>query len=201
MTKAAGRPPRSDAEILEFRTRVSEHAMSIYRAEGFEAVSMRRLSKRVGCAPTTLYAHFAGKTEILMLLWADVLSEMAAHVRDKIQDKTNTADSLAAATYAFVTYWRDHPDDFRLVFMSSNVGKTDVDSFIKAGNVDRGFAIFKDLLRAHDPGAVDADIDIRSETLVAGMIGVALCLNTISGYAWPSVSRMTDQLLAGIIAS
>ena len=151
--------------------------------------------------PTTLYAHFAGKTEILMLLWADVLSEMEAHVRDKIQDKTNTADSLAAATYAFVTYWRDHPDDFRLVFMSSNVGKTDVDSFIKAGNVDRGFAIFKDLLRAHDPGAVDADIDIRSETLVAGMIGVALCLNTISGYAWPSVSRMTDQLLAGILAS
>jgi AcrR family transcriptional regulator len=64
MAKSAGRPPRSETDILEYRSKIARHALAIYRAEGFGAVSIRRLAKEVGCAPMTIYAHFEGKTDI-----------------------------------------------------------------------------------------------------------------------------------------
>ena len=196
MTKAAGRPPRSETEILEFRTKVARHAMALYREEGFEAVSMRRLSKAVGCAPTTLYAHFAGKTEILMLLWAEVLAEMAAHVQESLRGPIEPTERLKTAVLAFVSYWVDHSDHFRLVFMSNDVGRSDVDSFMETDNALINFQMFEDLVRDLDPKR--KDVRLRTDTLVAGMIGVALCSITIRNYPWPTASTMTDQLLAGI---
>lgn len=196
MTKSAGRPPLSDADIQEFRAKVAQHAMTIYREDGFDAVSMRRLSKAVGCAPTTLYAHFAGKTEILMLLWAEVLSEMEEHIRASVKGKTEPEERLTEASLAFVTYWVDHPDHFRLVFMSNNVMKSDVDSFVKTGNVESGFEVFRDLVRDLTPEA--GDVHTKTETLVAGMIGIAMCINTIRAHPWPEVRQMTRQLILGI---
>ncbi|PHQ66713.1 MAG: TetR family transcriptional regulator [Paracoccus sp.] len=200
MTKAAGRPPLSEAEIQEFRTKVSKHAMSIYREDGFDGVSMRRLSKSVGCAPTTLYAHFAGKTEILMLLWAEVLSEMEGHVRESLknlENRTEPTGMLAAASRAFVSYWTDHPDHFRLVFLSNNVARSDVSNFIRTGQVGSGFQMFRDLVREIEPDSMD--VEVRTETLVAGLIGIVLCRNTILDYPWPTESQMIRQLLSGII--
>ena len=65
MAKTAGRPPRSESDIVEFRSKIAKHALAIYRSEGFGAFSMRRLAKEVGCAPMTIYAHFEGKQDIL----------------------------------------------------------------------------------------------------------------------------------------
>jgi AcrR family transcriptional regulator len=199
MTKTAGRPPRNETDIREFRKKVSQHAMALYRDKGFEAVSMRRLSKAVGCAPTTLYAHFQGKTEILMLLWADVLDEMTQHVQESLKRKTEPTERLKAAALAFVGYWIDHPDHFRLVFMSNDVGRSDVDSFIDTGDVQGSFQMFADLVRNLNPKR--SDVKVRTDAVVAGMIGVALCSITICNYPWPTVSKMTGQLIAGITAT
>lgn len=199
MTKTAGRPPRSETDILEFRKKVSQHAMALYRDEGFEAVSMRRLSKAVGCAPTTLYAHFQGKTEILMLLWADVLAEMTQYVQENLKRTTEPTERLKAAALAFVVYWIDHPNHFRLVFMSNGVGRSDVDSFIETGDVQGSFQMFADLVGDLNPKL--SDVKFRTDALVAGMIGVALCSITIRNYPWPTISMMTGQLIAGITAA
>jgi AcrR family transcriptional regulator len=199
MTKTAGRPPRSETDILEFRKKVSQHAMALYRDKGFEAVSMRRLSKAVGCAPTTLYAHFQGKTEILMLLWADVLADMTQHVQESLKRTTEPNERLKAAALTFVRYWIDHPDHFRLVFMSNDVGRSDVDSFIETGDVQGSFQMFTDLVRDLNPKR--SDVKVRTDALVAGMIGVALCSITIRNYPWPTLSMMTGQLIAGITAA
>jgi AcrR family transcriptional regulator len=199
MTKTTGRPPRSETDMLEFRKKVSQHAMALYRDEGFEAVSMRRLSKAVGCAPTTLYAHFQGKTEILMLLWADVLAEMTQYVQENLKRTTEPTERLKAAALAFVVYWIDHPNHFRLVFMSNDVGRSDVDSFIETGDVQGSFQMFADLVGDLNPKL--SDVKFRTDALVAGMIGVALCSITIRNYSWPTVSMMTGQLIAGITAA
>ena len=174
MAKSAGRPPLSETDIQEFRARVATHAMSIYREDGFDAVSMRRLSKAVGCAPTTLYAHFAGKTEILMLLWAEVLSDMEGHVRACLKGRTEPADRLREAALAFVTYWVDHPEHFRLVFMSNNVGRSEVDSFIESGNIENGFEIFRWVIRMVIPTTHYRSVRERNQ--VGSPYGIILLL-------------------------
>lgn len=196
MAKATGRPPRSKSEISEFRSKVAEHALALYRKDGFSAVSMRRLARDVGCSPMTIYAHFDGKTDILRHLWADVLAEAAHHVRENLKQTAAPVERLQTAARTFVSYWVDHPDHFRLVFMSNDVERSDVSTFMNDDQTLEHFQMFRDLVQ--DVVPTDDDVKARTDTLISGMIGIALCCNTIRDYPWASASNMTGHLLAGI---
>jgi AcrR family transcriptional regulator len=198
MAKTAGRPPRSETEILEYRSKVARHALAIYRAEGFGAVSMRRLAKEVGCAPMTIYAHFEGKTDILRYLWADVLADMSDEIQKKLNSVVAPSERLQIAAETFVSYWIDHPDHFRLVFMSNDVARSDVSTFIMDDQTLVHFKMFSDLVQSVEPD--ENNFKARTDTLISGMIGIALCTNTIRDYPWADAQLMTDRLLTSIIA-
>ncbi|WP_108861508.1 TetR/AcrR family transcriptional regulator [Ruegeria sp. Alg231-54] len=197
MAKTAGRPPRSQSDIVEFRSKIAKHAVAIYRAEGFGAVSMRRLAKEVGCAPMTIYAHFEGKQDILRYLWADVLADMSDEIQEILKLIVAPDERLQTAAQTFVSYWIDHPDHFRLVFMSNDVTRSDVSTFVMDEETLAHFRVFSDLVQAvlQDHSNLKASTD----TLISGMIGIAFCLNTIRDYPWADATMMTDRLLTSII--
>lgn len=197
MPKPSGRPPRSAHDIAAFRAKIAKAALTIYRQEGFDAVSMRRLAQDVGCTPTTIYAHFEGKPDILRALWSDVLAEMATRLRADIAPLTDPRQKLVGAAHSFVTYWTDHPEHFRLVFMSGDVSRTDVASFLRDNQTRIHFQIFPGLIQALN--GADPDVKTRADTLISGLIGIALCLNTIADYPWPSSTALITQLLSGIV--
>ncbi len=197
MAKTAGRPPRSENDILEFRSKIARHALAIYRAEGFGAVSMRRLAKEVGCAPMTIYAHFEGKTDILRYLWADVLADMSDSIQKNLNAVVGSVERLQTAAQSFVSYWIDHPDHFRLVFMSNDVTRSDVSTFIMDDQTLAHFKMFSDLVQNVLPE--DSHAKARTDALISGMIGIAFCINTIRDYPWTDALLMTNKLLTSIM--
>ena len=196
MAKTAGRPPRSETDISKYRSKIADHALAIYRAEGFGAVSMRRLAKEVRCAPMTIYAHFEGKTDILRYLWADVLAEVSDEIQKQLKPIVSPVERLQMAAQTFVSYWMDHPDHFRLVFMSNDVTRSDVSTFVMDDKTLVHFKMFSDLVQ--DTLPEDAEVKLKTDTLISGMIGIALCANTIHEYPWADASKMTDRLLANL---
>ncbi|EET47778.1 TetR/AcrR family transcriptional regulator [Thalassobium sp. R2A62] len=198
MARTAGRPPRSESEILEFQSKIGKHALEIYRAEGFGAVSMRRLANEVGCAPMTIYAHFEGKTDILRYLWADVLAEMSNEIETTLNSVVGARERLQSAAQTFLAYWIDHPDHFRLVFMSNDVTRADVGKFVMDEDTLAHFRVFSGLIREVHPEG--HDVKVSSDTLISGLIGIALCMNTVADYPWANATSMTNQLLSSITA-
>ena len=197
MVKAPGRPPRSETDVQEYRSKIGKHALKIYRAEGFNAVSMRRLAKEVGCAPMTIYAHFEGKTDILRYLWADVLADISDEILRKLQSVVAPVERLQTAAQTFVSYWINHPDHFRLVFMSNDVTRADVSTFVSDDKTLAHFTLFSDLIR--DVLPEEDSVKERADTLMSGMIGIVLCLNTIPDYPWVDATSMAERLLSSII--
>jgi AcrR family transcriptional regulator len=198
MAKTAGRPPRSESDIAEYRSKIAKQALAIYRKEGFEAVSMRRLAKEVGCAPMTIYAHFEGKQDILRYLWADVLGEMSNEIHERLKPIVAPVERLQIAAQTFVSYWIDHPDHFRLVFMSNDVTRSDVSTFVMDDKTRGHFQMFTDLVQVVLQD--DTNVKASTDTLISGMIGIALCLNTIRDYPWADAAAMTNRLLKSTIA-
>ena len=197
MAKPAGRPPRSENEILEFRAKIGRHALAIYRAENFAGVSIRRLAKEVGCAPMTIYAHFEGKIDILRYLWGAVLAEMSDEIRQKLEHITTPVERLKTAAQTFVAYWVDHPDHFRLVFMSTDVTRSDVSIFVMDEQTLEHFQLIADLVQEALPDG--DDLKAQTDTLISGMIGIALCINTCRDYPWASPKIMTERLLMSVV--
>jgi AcrR family transcriptional regulator len=51
-------------------------ALAVLRAEGMDAVSMRRVASELGTGPASLYAHVANKDELLELLYDELLASI-----------------------------------------------------------------------------------------------------------------------------
>lgn len=159
---------------------------------------MRRLANEVGCAPMTIYAHFEGKTDILRYLWADVLAEMSNEIETTLNSVVGARERLQSAAQTFLAYWIDHPDHFRLVFMSNDVTRADVGKFVMDEDTLAHFRVFSGLIREVHPEG--HDVKVSSDTLISGLIGIALCMNTVADYPWANATSMTNQLLSSITA-
>ena len=57
-------------------------ALDVLRAEGMDAVSMRRVAADLGTGPASLYAHVTGKDELLDLLYDEVVGTIPLPVPD-----------------------------------------------------------------------------------------------------------------------
>ena len=63
MTSRRGRPPKEAGGLS--RERILREALSLIDEEGLEAVSMRKLARRLGVDPMSLYNHVDGKDALL----------------------------------------------------------------------------------------------------------------------------------------
>ena len=194
--KKSGRPPRTETDVLAMRAKIAAQALALFQEEGFASVSIRRLAKEVGCAPMTIYANFDGKIEILQHLWAVVLDELFTEIRANIEEIEPPKSRLRAACDTFISYWLENPEHFRMVFMSSDISRPDVSTFVQDDATLSHFQFFHGLVHAALPG--EPDIKSKADILIAAMIGIALCANTIRDYPWTEARRMTDMMVANI---
>jgi AcrR family transcriptional regulator len=200
MTAKQGRKPRSLEQVEATRANIVKHALQLFKTEGYAAISMRRLAKEVGCAPMTIYAHFDGKINILQHLWAVVLDAVFDDIRLNLDHISSPNERLKIASQSFVDYWISNPEHFRLVFMSSDISRPNVDSFIKNQSTLAHFKFFSGLVmtvlnQQHNPTV--SQIKTQSDMLIGSLIGMAFCRNTVADYPWADVGHLIDSLLLG----
>ncbi|MGW0805438.1 TetR/AcrR family transcriptional regulator [Nonomuraea sp. NPDC002799] len=75
--KPAAPPKRSLSQEL-----IIEAGLRILDAEGLDALSMRRVAQELDTGPASLYAHVAGKDELLELMYDRALGEIELPERD-----------------------------------------------------------------------------------------------------------------------
>jgi AcrR family transcriptional regulator len=82
------------------RARILECAVTLFAAHGFEAMTMRMLGDAVGLDNSSLYRHFAGKTEIanavLDHIAGDFLKTIEAHLEPSRRVTLKALENLAA---------------------------------------------------------------------------------------------------------
>lgn len=198
----SGRKPRNAEEIGEIRAKIIGHALKLFDEEGYDAVSMRRLAKEVGCAPMTIYAHFDGKINILQHLWTVVLETTFTEIRTQVETATSATDKLNIASQTFVNYWLKQPDHFRLVFMSAGITRPDVDSFLSDKATLNHFKYFSGLVMlalgdSHTPNI--NEIKSKTDALISALIGIVFCANTIADYPWTAPKQMVDLMVGSLL--
>ncbi|SEF20314.1 DNA-binding transcriptional regulator, AcrR family [Amycolatopsis pretoriensis] len=91
MTGRRGRPPKEAGGLS--RERILREALGLVDEEGLEAVSMRKLARRLGVDPMSLYNHVDGKDALLDGVAEVLLAAIPAPVPG--QDLRETMSGLA----------------------------------------------------------------------------------------------------------
>lgn len=195
-----GRPALTAAQLAARRRAVTEAARELFISEGFAAVSIRRVADLAGVTPKTLYSYFDSKLELLHSLWSDIFTEVFAALDEVDSTSGELAHHINVCT-AYVRYWIERPDHYRLVFMSGDVTQADVKGFIDRTEITDRFARLTAPLASlvAEVDRVGQGIRERSELLLCSLHGIAHCQITMSGHAWAPYGELVDLLVGSIV--
>lgn len=198
-----GRPILSEEEVSRRRDDIAQVALLLFKTEGYQSVSMRRLGKEVGLTPMALYRYFPSKLDILSTLWEHILGLAFEDVRDAASGEQDAAERLEAASLAYVSYWFDHIEHYHLVFMNGGVSNSDVTSFVSQPEVINKYGVFFESVAAlRDERPDSAEVKRATEGLICHLHGIMHSLITMQGYAWSSREDLVrDAVLAVVPAS
>ncbi len=109
---------RGNAEDqLALKRALIDAAQQLFVEGGTDAVTMRAVAARVGVSAMAPYRYFADKAELLTGLWEFALEGLHERMRAAVDaDHPSARARQAAMTDAFLGYWEEYPERYRLVY-------------------------------------------------------------------------------------
>lgn len=194
-----GRPELSDAARTQMRKNIETKALELFQAEGYGAVSMRRLARELGCAPMTLYSYFDSKIDILRALWADVFVDLFDCLEARMAAEPDPRKKLIVLANGYVNYWLDHTEHYRMVFMAEGVSQPEVSAFMDDPEIaSRFMAFFEAVSAIPDAPSSPAALKEACDFLLSALHGIAHCHITMSGYRWSSPEKLVARAIASL---
>jgi AcrR family transcriptional regulator len=101
------------------REQIGQTAVRIADAEGFEAVSMRRVARELEAGTMTLYHYVRNKDELLTLMWNDVMRDLVVPERELNGDWRQSLSKIARASRKT---FKEHPWIFEAMSQPAGSG-------------------------------------------------------------------------------
>lgn len=98
------------------RRRLSRAALGLYRARGYDAVTMRDVGAAAGVSRSTPYGYFDSKDELFLYVRAEVFREFGEYLRSKDPVGLDPRGRLRHIVMALADFGRESPEDYRLIF-------------------------------------------------------------------------------------
>lgn len=195
-TPTPGRPLISDSKKLRMRREIADAAKRLFKEEGYGKISVRRIAAEIGCSPMTLYKYYDAKVDILRTLWADVFNSLF----DTLEAVPKTSKSqLQDLGNAYVRYWLDHTEYYRLVFISDGVTQSDVSAFIDSPELIQRFNIFGLALSSCCSEELSLEkLKVKLDAFICFLNGIAHNMITISGYEWSNPDKMVAMAVNAV---
>jgi AcrR family transcriptional regulator len=167
---------RRAREKEELRGLILETARRLFAEEGYEAVSMRRIAEKIEYSPTAIYLHFADKEALFRELCEQDFLALARQfqVLGRIADPV---ERFRAVGRAYIRFGLDHPNHYRLMFMTPHPPVEHAADVVEKGNPEQdAYAFLRSILDAvKSAGRLRPefhDLETASQVAWAGVHGI-----------------------------
>jgi AcrR family transcriptional regulator len=149
------------------RQLIVDTARQVAEAEGWDAVTTRRLSTEIEYSQPVLYKHFAGMDQVATAVAIDGFDELARLLRTARTDAKTPSDALTRIARAYLDFARDNPAVYDAMF----TGRTTL-RFAEPDTAPELVAAFGELHQAVSLVANEADADTVAEVFWAALHGL-----------------------------
>src|SRR5438045_1319857 len=130
---------RQSRERDNVRRSILTAARTLFLAEGYPNVSMRKIADQIEYSPGAIYSYFASKEDIFFALAEEGLQFLRQHCAPSA-DADGPLEHVRAALWRFYTFSKDQPEYFSLIFIDSAVPRISRDwerfSFVREWRQD-----------------------------------------------------------------
>jgi AcrR family transcriptional regulator len=158
---------RRAREKDERRERIITTARKLAEAEGWDAVTTRRLAEAIEYSQPVLYSHFPGKNAIIRAVAVQGFTELATTLRAARPAAAAPQATLLALTRAYLAFAQANPALYEAMFTLADLPFAQPET---PAPVREGFA---ELRQALAPFAEDRDLDTLGEVTWSTLHGLA----------------------------
>lgn len=142
-------------------------ARELAEAEGWDAVTTRRLAEAIEYSQPVLYSHFAGKDAIVRAVALEGFAELAEALRDARRAARSPRPQLLALARAYLEFAHTRPALYDAMFTLAELPFAKPDT---PAPLDEAFA---ELRQALAPFAPPPDVDTHAEVVWSALHGLA----------------------------
>src|SRR6478672_5069038 len=160
---------RRERERAARRRLIVTTARKLAEADGWDAVTTRRLSTEIEYSQPVLYKHFAGMEQIAEAIALDGFDELADAIRAARSDADADAasDALTRIAHAYLDFARDKPAVYDAMFTRATTLH-----FAAEDTPPQLTAAFAELRQAVELVADEQDADALTEVFFAALHGL-----------------------------
>ncbi len=108
---------RKERQRAERYDLILARARELAEAEGWDAVTTRRLAGLIDYSQPVLYSHFKGKTEIMAAVATQGFEELAARLESAMESVSGHTDALRNVCAAYLDFARSRPVVYEAMFV------------------------------------------------------------------------------------
>jgi AcrR family transcriptional regulator len=179
---------RRERERADRRRLILRTARKLAEAEGWDAVTTRRLSTEIEYSQPVLYKHFTGMEQIADAIAIDGFGELADVIRAARSGLGAAGDDLGRIADAYLDFARDNPAVYDAMFARATTLR-----FAAEDTPPQLMAAFAELRQAVGLVGGEQDADTLTEVLWAALHGLVTLSRT--GRLRPDYGSERLQLL------
>ena len=187
------RMPSEDRRVRERAARrqlIISTARGLAEAEGWDAVTTRRLSAEIEYSQPVLYAHFANMEQLAQAVAIDGFGELADVLRTARDGAATTADALRRLAYAYLGFADKSPVLYDVMFTRPTALHFAADD--TPPELHAAFTELRDVVAEH---GAQPDADTLAEVFWSALHGL-VSLNSTGRLRPTHVAERVDLLIA-----
>jgi AcrR family transcriptional regulator len=182
---------RRQRERAARRELIITTARTLAEAEGWDAVTTRRLSTEIEYSQPVLYKHFTGMEQIADAIAIDGFGELADVIRAAHSEADAASGALTRIAHAYLDFARDNPAVYDAMFTRATTLR-----FADLDTPPELTAAFAELRQAVGLVADEQDADALTEVFWAAVHGLVTLSRTgrlRPGYESERLKLLVDQ--------
>jgi AcrR family transcriptional regulator len=206
-----GAVERREREKAALRRKILDAGREILVADGYQALTMRKLAEKIEYTPGALYIHFPDKDALVRAICQSDMQEFAQRCLVALQTP-EPIDQLRSLARLYARFALEHPQQYKVLFVLDPVPPFSHDDLVERGNPESDayaileIAVSNALAAGHFPAFHDRP-QLVAQLLWAAMHGVVAIENRRhEGMQIPfepielRVEAMCDTMLVGLAA-
>jgi len=186
----------------EFRREIFEAAREIFSSDGYGNFSMRKLARRIGYSPTTIYLYFKDKDEILFCLCEEFYIELYQAILKIEGENTDLLTTLRKVLLTYVSFGLANPEQYRVAFFTNPSVYGSPATYLENDTMSRrAYLHYRDLVAACSAAGImiSMDVDTLAQVLWAGVHGVVSAALHTRDFPLVDPSVLAEVMVTGLL--
>jgi AcrR family transcriptional regulator len=185
-----------------FRREILEAAREAFSSDGYGNFSMRKLARRIGYSPTTIYLYFRDKDELLFCLCEELYAELYQVLLKIEEEGGGLLETVRKVLLAYVSFGLAHPEHYRVAFFTNPSVYGSPSDFLENDTMSRRVYLrYRDLVaECCETGVLcRKDADILAQVLWTGVHGIISAALHTRDFPLVDPIVLAEVMVAGLL--